>query len=96
MRRFLLILMSMALALAGGSTAVARDGMDVTPFIKAVPKAGQTISYAAGDDGAWRKGVNWATPRFSDSGNGTVTDSLTSRRPNYLHRPSAFFNGNER
>ena len=42
-----------------------------------VPKTGQTASYGAGDDGAWQKGVAWPTPRFTDNGNGTVTDNLT-------------------
>ena len=38
-----------------------------------VPKTGQTISYAAGDDGALQKGVTWPVPRFTDNGDGTVT-----------------------
>jgi hypothetical protein len=38
---------------------------------------GQTIIYAAGDDGALEKGVAWPAPRFADNGNGTVTDHLT-------------------
>jgi len=42
-----------------------------------VPQTGQTISYAAGDDGAIRSGVAWPDPRFTDHGNGTVTDNLT-------------------
>jgi hypothetical protein len=42
-----------------------------------VPRTGQTTSYAAGDDGALRKGVAWPNPRFTDNGDGTVTDNLT-------------------
>jgi hypothetical protein len=42
-----------------------------------VPKTGQTASYATGDDGDLEKGVAWPTPRFTDNGNGTVTDNLT-------------------
>lgn len=41
------------------------------------PKTGQTTSYAAGDDGALQKGVAWPNSRFTDNGNGTVTDNLT-------------------
>ena len=40
-------------------------------------ETGQTTSYATGDDGALRPGVAWPAPRFSDNGNGTVTDNLT-------------------
>lgn len=43
-----------------------------------LPKTGQTISYAAGDDGAIQAGAAWPNPRFTDNGNGTVTDNLTS------------------
>jgi hypothetical protein len=42
-----------------------------------VPKTGQTASYATGDDGDLENGVAWPTPRFTDNGNGTVTDNLT-------------------
>jgi hypothetical protein len=42
-----------------------------------VPKTGQTGSYAAGDDGDLEKGVAWPDPRFTDHGDGTVTDNLT-------------------
>ncbi len=43
----------------------------------AVPKTGQTTSYRTGDDGFLQKGVTWPNPRFTDHGNGTVTDNLT-------------------
>jgi len=42
-----------------------------------VPKTGQTTSYRTGDDGDLEKGVAWPDPRFTDHGNGTVTDNLT-------------------
>ena len=38
---------------------------------------GQKTSYAAGDDGDLERGVAWPAPRFSDHGDGTVTDNLT-------------------
>ena len=43
----------------------------------AVPKTGQTTSYATGDDGDLEKGVAWPNPRFTDNHDGTVTDNLT-------------------
>ena len=42
-----------------------------------VPKTGQTITYGFRDDGALQKGVPWPDPRFTDNGDGTVTDKLT-------------------
>ena len=42
-----------------------------------VEKTGQTTIYAAGDDGDLEKGVIWPSPRFTNNGNGTVTDNLT-------------------
>ena len=43
----------------------------------AVARSGQAVSYAAGDDGALKKGVAWPAPRFANNKNGTVTDKLT-------------------
>jgi len=40
-------------------------------------ETGQTTSYAAGDDGDLQRGVAWPSPRFTDNGDGTVTDNLT-------------------
>ncbi len=56
---------------AGGST-----------YSAAVPKTGQTPTVPlnpapAGSDGALQKGVALPNPRFTDNGNGTVTDNLT-------------------
>ncbi|MBF0495285.1 MAG: DUF1566 domain-containing protein [Deltaproteobacteria bacterium] len=42
-----------------------------------VPRTGQTTPYGTGDDGALRMGVAWPSPRFTDNGNGSVTDNLT-------------------
>jgi hypothetical protein len=42
-----------------------------------LPKTGQTTSYAVGDDGDIQSGVDWPYPRFSDNGDGAVTDELT-------------------
>jgi hypothetical protein len=40
-------------------------------------KTGQTRKYSTGDDGDLEKGVAWPSPRFTDHGDGTVTDNLT-------------------
>lgn len=40
-------------------------------------KTGQTRSYSKGDDGDLGKGVTMPNPRFTNNGNGTVTDNLT-------------------
>ena len=42
-----------------------------------VPRTGQTTDYILGDDGYFQKGVAWPNPRFTDNGDGTVTDNLT-------------------
>jgi hypothetical protein len=42
-----------------------------------VPKTGQTFSSESGDDGDLEKGMPWPYPRFTDNGDGTVTDNLT-------------------
>ena len=47
------------------------------PYPAPVSKTGQTTSYATGDDGDLEKGVEWPTPRFTDNGDGTITDNLT-------------------
>ncbi len=52
--------------LAGGST-----------YSAAVPKTGETTSYATGDDGDLEMGVAWPNPRFITSTTGIVTDTLT-------------------
>jgi hypothetical protein len=42
-----------------------------------VEKTGQTDSYSTGDDGDHEAGISWPEPRFTDNGDGTVTDNLT-------------------
>jgi hypothetical protein len=46
------------------------------PYPAPVAQTGQVGSYGPGDDGAG-KGVRWPQPRFTNNGNGTVTDNLT-------------------
>ncbi len=50
---------------------------DTNSSVTNIPKTGQTLIYASGDDGNIQAGVAWPTPRFTDNGDGTVTDSLT-------------------
>ena len=45
--------------------------------IASVAKTGQTESNGEGDDGELQKGVAWPIPRFTDNGDGTITDNLT-------------------
>jgi hypothetical protein len=57
------------------------------PTGSGIAKTGQTACYdaagsginctATGQDGELQKGIAWPTPRFSDNGDGTVTDNLT-------------------
>ena len=47
------------------------------PSVVSIPKTGQTVSYATGDDGNIQAGTTWHSPRFTDNGNQTVTDNLT-------------------
>jgi hypothetical protein len=54
-----------------------RSGISTPHAPVQLPRTGQTVSYAAGDDGALQKGAVWPEPRFRDNGNGTVTDNLT-------------------
>lgn len=54
---------------------LATNGCPLSPA--PVPRTGQTASYATGDDGDLQKGVAWPNPRFTDNGDGTVTDNLT-------------------
>ena len=52
-------------------------GMGGTLKTAQVPKTGQTASYRTADDGDLEKGVAPPSPRFTDHGNGTVTDNMT-------------------
>ncbi|NVN93256.1 MAG: DUF2012 domain-containing protein [Desulfuromonadales bacterium] len=42
-----------------------------------LPLTGQTVSYAAGDDGAIRAGVVWPATRFVENSTGALNDNLT-------------------
>lgn len=42
-----------------------------------IQRTGQTTVFLAGDDGTHQAGTAWAVPRFTDNGDGTVTDHLT-------------------
>ena len=50
---------------------------DHCPYPVMLPATGQTTSYRTGDDGDLQNGVAWPSPRFTDHGDGTVTDELT-------------------
>ena len=65
--QMVLILMAMLIIMPAIALAATVD----------LPKTGQTTLYAAGDDGDLEEGVAWPSPRFTDNGNGTVTDNLT-------------------
>jgi hypothetical protein len=76
----LVLALSWSMECAEG-VAVNQDGFYVIVAKKKnyapVEKTGQTASDATGDDGDLEKGVAWPSPRFTDNGNGTVTDNLT-------------------
>jgi hypothetical protein len=73
--------LALVLTMAAWGMVWAQDGLYVISTAKGkyapVPKTGQTASYATGDDGDLQKGVASPTPRFTDHGDGTVTDNLT-------------------
>jgi hypothetical protein len=56
---------------------VIQQSLDYIEGYCGVPKTGQSTSYTLGDDGDLEKGSVWPIPRFTDNGNGTVTDNLT-------------------
>ncbi len=65
-------------AVAGNSVTSANfTAYDGSNPLVSLAATGQTESYASGDDGALRKGDAWPAARFSDNGDGTVTDNLT-------------------
>jgi hypothetical protein len=67
--------------LSDGSATVSVNVLNCTPDSDGAPApvavTGQTLSFATGDDGALAKGVPFPSPRFTDNGDGTVTDNLT-------------------
>jgi hypothetical protein len=65
-------------SLANGSLAGADfDAYDGSNPLVSLPGTGQQTSYAAGDDGALKKGALWPEDRFVNNQDGTVTDNLT-------------------
>jgi hypothetical protein len=69
----------------GTDAALFKEHFGRSPFSNPCPSDGpapvekshQTTSYATGDDGDLQKGVAFSLPRFTDNGDGTVTDNLT-------------------
>ncbi len=59
--------------LGGVDFVAARPG----DHMAALPRTGQTQSYATGDDAAAAQGLAWPTVRFTDNGDGSITDHLT-------------------
>ncbi|MGA7351005.1 MAG: DUF1566 domain-containing protein [Acidobacteriaceae bacterium] len=57
-----------------GANFIGFDGSNPRVMLAAT---GQQASYAAGDDGALHQGVAWSAGRFTDNGDGTVTDTVT-------------------
>lgn len=85
-----LCVLGLALVVALGTVAISQTENDQASIqaakgkgaakkavVSYVPKTGQTISYAVGDDGDLQKGLPWPEPRYVDNGDGTVTDRLT-------------------
>jgi hypothetical protein len=60
-----------------GSTGHTLDQIYDLALPTRVEKTGQKTSYATGDDGDYEMGVASPNPRFTDNGDGTVTDNLT-------------------
>jgi len=62
-----------------GKTFSSVDGTGLTGTrpVSPVPKTGQTTSHETGDDGDKGMGATASGDRFTDNGNGTVTDNLT-------------------
>ena len=81
MKNILLICMMIFSLVLSWGAVIAEEGFYVIAVKKnnfaSVPITGQTTSYATGDDGQLEKGVAWPNPRFTDNGDGTVTDNLT-------------------
>lgn len=57
-----------------GADFAAYDGSNPVVSLAAT---GQTATYASGDDGSIKRGVAWPATRYTDNGNGSVTDNLT-------------------
>jgi hypothetical protein len=80
---FALVMVCFGVVAVNFNSALANDDCAPAP----VAKTGQTVCYAengqkidcsgTGQDGDYQMGVPWPDPRFTDNGNGTVTDNLT-------------------
>lgn len=57
-------------------TAISIKGTSIMPGVN-LPQTGQDQILAAGDDGDLQSGIPWPDPRFTDNGDGTITDRLT-------------------
>lgn len=64
-----------SLAVRGTSTRLWKTGQ--TTCYDAVPPFGEIPCAGTGQDGEYQAGVVWPVPRFTDNGDGTVTDNLT-------------------
>ncbi|MEI6153557.1 MAG: DUF1566 domain-containing protein, partial [Deltaproteobacteria bacterium] len=54
-----------------------RSGQSGSSAPSVIWQTGQAISYRTGDDGDFKQGVTWPSPRFSDQVTGEVVDNLT-------------------
>ncbi|MBU0728338.1 MAG: choice-of-anchor D domain-containing protein [Proteobacteria bacterium] len=61
---------------SGGFNFLAVRGTSTGPA--QVLRTGQSTSYLTGDDGDFQAGAVLPSPRFSDNGDGTVTDNITT------------------
>ncbi|MDD2365137.1 MAG: DUF1566 domain-containing protein [Desulfuromonadaceae bacterium] len=80
MKKMLLIIIALSLFHSAFSTAFAASTVQLpqTGQTACTDTAGTVIPCAGtGQDGEIKSGVAWPTPRFTDNGNGTVTDNLT-------------------
>ncbi len=76
---FSVVLLLIPLMIAGNSYAGGRVGVPKTGEITCYDSSGNPIACTGtGQDGALQKGVAWPSPRFTDNGNGTVTDNMTN------------------
>ena len=59
-------------------SAKPQNGKNKQEYPIKLPQTGQIWSEVPGDDGDLQKGVQFPVPRFTDNGDGTVTDNLTN------------------
>lgn len=81
MKNFSLTVLNLLLVLMISLSGCGGGGGKKTPTWISLPKTGQIVSYDANtikaDDGALQRGIAWPVPRFTDNGNGTISDTLT-------------------